>query len=168
MKQILVRKGMILVFALLALTAVVPSKACYKEIIDGPESLEIYTYAMWTFEIVVAGPGGTSMRVEDVIPAEFNVLSLSATEGDAYFYKKGKGKGATHIVWEIEEYTTAWHLVRLYVTIETRTNPSGKKVGLTTEGWYPLNEGATATFTYPDDSVYSVTTGGLSVYAYEP
>lgn len=178
MKLTLARRGMILLFAVLALTAVMPLEACHKRILEGPERLPIYTYATWTFEIAMqtlpydfAYP--CRMIVEDVIPAEFKLVDLWATEGEVQVITKGKGKGSTHIVWEIEEYTHR-HIVYLYVTIETRTNPSGKKVGLTSEGWHLLNEGAIATWTFADGYEYTWSAinepplGPLLVYAYEP
>lgn len=121
--------------------------------IDGPDQIGICLDqpTAFAFEITYMGPASL---IKDTVPAEFEVINVSASHGEAVFFSandNGQGKkesSATKIEWDVPEEESC-NLVRsIIVTVETRQN-SGKGHKYTTYeptkcGTLLLNKGAAA------------------------
>ena len=128
----------------LAITQLLPP-AIEKELLEGPDEIGIYlpltTGYVYTIEYT-----GPAALVKDTVPAEFEVLSLVPSDGDAIDFQKGKGgKSATKIEWDVPAGTNT-------LTVEIQTVASSGKghkdptivFKPTSCGPLPINDGATA------------------------
>jgi len=116
-----------------------------KELLEGPEQIGIYLPdpTLYVFEITYTGPDAL---VVDTVPAEFEILSLETSAGNAIFFdtSKGRGNSANRIEWFVLAGSNT-----LTVTIQTVPSPGkGHKEGTvfkpTSCGPLPINDGATA------------------------
>jgi len=117
-----------------------------KTLDEGPEEIGIYLPGptAYQYTIVYEGP---SALIKDTVPAEFEVLSLTTTDGTADFFKPGKGpksQSSTKIEWNVPGGIST-----LTVDIQTVKSPGhGKKTPdvfkPTSCGPLPINDGATA------------------------
>ncbi|MHC4173419.1 MAG: hypothetical protein ACYTBX_14680 [Planctomycetota bacterium] len=99
-----------------------PCLSLEKEIVDGPEQIEIYLPepTRYVFEIVYTGPPAL---IEDAVPAEFEVTDTDASDGTVSADPAGKGpksKSATIITWNVPAGSST-----LTVDIQTRESPGG-------------------------------------------
>jgi len=116
-----------------------------KTLVSGPEEIGISlpTATTYIYTIEYSGPAAL---VKDTVPAEFEVISLVATDGTADDFKPGKGgksQSSTKIEWLVPAGTNT-----LTVEIQTVESP-GKGHKQTTFkptscGPLPINDGATA------------------------
>lgn len=119
--------------------------------------IPIKTYQEWVFQIIVNNSGTPqNLTIKDTIPAEFDVLNVSASSGNATYYLAGGGYSATKLEWKV--FLEAGESGHLNVTIATRLSPSGKFYRFTSCGTYNLNEGARIV-------EYDITSNTLSVVA---
>jgi len=116
-----------------------------KTLLDGPEEIGISLPTATTYLYTIEYTGPPAL-VKDTVPAEFEVLSLAATDGAAIDFKPGKGpksQGATKIEWLVPAGTST-----LTVEIETVQSPGkGHKLTVfkpTSCGPLSINDGATA------------------------
>jgi len=112
----------------------------------GPAEIGIYlpTATRYVYEIAITS--AEEVLVKDTVPAEFEVVSLEATDGDANDFKPGKGKksqSSTKIEWLVPAGVNT-----LTVEIQTVESPGkGHKLTVfkpTSCGPLPINDGATA------------------------
>lgn len=113
---------------------VVNSVEIRKVLLSGNESVSLFTREVWKLRILIKGNG--NYTVLDTIPAEFEVLSVTASEGCFDTFHPGNSD-ATKITWTVhadgEEF--------LEVEIATKLNRAGKQE-FTSPGIYYLNSGA--------------------------
>ena len=129
---------------LLALGRASVGVAISKELIEGPEEIGISLPLPTTyiFEITYSGPDAL---VVDTVPAEFEIVSLVASDGVAIFFdpSQGNGNSANRIEWLVPEGTNT-----LTVEIQTVLSPGrGHKRVVhkpTSCGPLPINDGAIA------------------------
>jgi len=116
-----------------------------KTLLEGPVEIGIYLpqATQYVYIIEYAGPAAL---VTDTVPAEFEILSLLASNGNAIFFdtSKGKGNSANRIEWDVPAGINT-----LTVEIQTVASPGhGKKTPdvfkPTSCGELPINDGATA------------------------
>ncbi|WP_179192974.1 DUF11 domain-containing protein [Thermococcus litoralis] len=104
-------------------------------------NIPLKTYQEWVFQIEVNNSGTPrNLTIKDTIPAEFDVLSVSESAGNATYAPAGGGQAATKLEWSVE--LGAGESTHLNVTIATRLSPSGKFYAFTSCDTYDLNEGA--------------------------
>ena len=104
-------------------------------------SIPLKTYQEWVFQIEVNNSGTPqNLTIKDTIPAEFDVLNVSASSGNAIYYLAGGSYSATKLEWKV--FLEAGESAHLNITIATRLSPSGKFYRFTSCGTYNLNEGA--------------------------
>lgn len=117
--------------------------------IDGLDIVETHTYNEWTLEISVWNDGGsnaTDVVVHDVLPAELDLLSFTATDGALDSQQNGRGQmGSTSLTWNLDVLENGERAI-LTLVIGTTTNPAGKQE-FTSPGTYSLNDGAWVTGT---------------------
>ena len=124
--------------------------ALKKQLLEGPEEIGIALPepTRYVFEITYSNPEpDVPVRVTDTVPAEFEILELDATAGNAIFFNtsNGRGNSADRIEWDLPVGTTS---ASVTVTIQTvaspgrgHKNPTFKPVSC---GQLVLNDGATA------------------------
>jgi hypothetical protein len=105
-------------------------------LVSGNISVSTHTEEMWEYMIVVEGGADSNCTivVKDVVPGEFEILSITASTGSYVTWQTGK---ATHYEWTFTPsgYDT------LTVSIRTKLNPAGKQE-FTSPGYYDLDDGA--------------------------
>jgi hypothetical protein len=127
-----------------------------KTLVSGPAEIGIALPAptVFVFEISYSNPAGVPVRVLDTVPAEFEIVSLSASAGMAEHFKahkkaagQARGEAANRIVWDLDAGVGG----TLTVTIQTVQSPGrghARKGALvykpTSCGELSLNDGATA------------------------
>jgi len=117
-----------------------------KTLVEGPEEIGIYSPGPTPYQYTIVYTGPAAL-VKDTVPAEFEVISLVATDGTADDFKPGKGpksQSSTKIEWLVPAGTNT-----LTVDIQTVKSPGhGKKTPdvfkPTSCGPLPINDGATA------------------------
>ena len=117
-----------------------------KTLVEGPEEIGIYLPIATVYQYTIEYTGFAAL-VKDTVPAEFEVVSLVATDGTAIDFKPGKGnksQSSTKIEWLVPAGTST-----LTVEIQTVVSPGhGKKTPdvfkPTSCGALPINDGATA------------------------
>lgn len=115
-----------------------------KVLLEGPEEIGIYLPipTSYVFEINYTGP---EALVVDTVPAEFEIVSLAASAGDADWFEpsKGKGKSANRIEWSVPAGANT-----LTVTVQTApSNGKGHRTPVykpTSCGPLAINDGAVA------------------------
>ena len=124
--------------------------ALKKQLLEGPEEIGIGLPepTRYVFEITYSNPDpDVPVRITDTVPAEFEILELDATAGNAIFFNtsNGRGNSADRIEWDLPVGTTS---ASVTVTIQTvaspgrgHKNPTFKPVSC---GQLVLNDGATA------------------------
>jgi len=124
-----------------------PTPQIEKILFSGPEEIGIYLQqpTQYVYTIEYAGPAAL---VIDTVPAEFEVLSVVPSNGDAIFFETGKGQGksSTKIEWDVPVGINT-----LTVTIETvQSKSQGKVDGVKVTVYKPtscgplsINDGAT-------------------------
>ncbi len=119
-----------------------------KTLTEGPVEIGIYLPQPTIYEYEIAITSVQEVLVKDTVPAEFEVLSLVATDGTADEFKPGKGKksqSSTKIEWLVPAGINT-----LTVEIQTVVSPGkGHKnpevvFKPTSCGPLPINDGATA------------------------
>lgn len=119
-----------------------------KELLEGPPEIGIYLPepTLYMFEITYINYCGSAARIIDTVPAEFEIIDLFASDGEATFFdtSRGKGNSANRIVWDAPDGSST-----LKVWIQTVASPGkGHKEGIvfkpTSCGPLPINDGATA------------------------
>ena len=123
--------------------------AIKKKLLEGPEEIGIYLPlpTRYVFEITYSNPNPqTPVRIIDTVPAEFEILTLTASVGSAIFFdpSQGGGNSANRIEWDLP----AAQVANLVVEIQTVASPGkGHKDPVykpTQCGPLPINDGATA------------------------
>jgi len=116
-----------------------------KTLVGGPEEIGISLPIATVYQYTIVYTGFAAL-VTDTVPAEFEVLSLEATDGTAVDFKPGKGnksQSSTKIEWQAPAGTST-----LTVEIQTVESPGkGHKLTVfkpTSCGPLPINDGATA------------------------
>ncbi len=110
-----------------------------KILISGNKSVQTGVREFWTFRILLESYGiYDEITVKDTIPAEFEIISINASNGNYSLYHPGNGMmGATKLVWVVDGGGVEY----IDVTVATKLNPAGKQE-FTSSGIYYLNEGA--------------------------
>lgn len=129
--------------------AVTEEPTIEKQLLEGPQEIGISLLSptQYIFEIAYANPNpSTPVRITDTVPAEFEILSLSPSDGTASFFdpSKGKANSANRIVWDLPVGTAT---ATLTVEIQTVQSPGHTKAPVfkpTSCGPLPINDGATA------------------------
>lgn len=144
--------------------------------ISGPDEVFIHSYNEWELKITVTatnapGSGVEGVTVYDVLPAEFELLEWTASQGTLSITKQGKGKmGSTHLTWDVG-YLGCWigNSAELVLKIATTKNPAGKQE-FTSPGVYALNNGATAkgTVVENNEEITAGPTETITVKALDP
>lgn len=124
--------------------------ALEKQLLEGPKEIGIALPepTRYVFEITYSNPEpGVPVRVTDTVPAEFEILELEATAGNALFFNTshGRGNSADRIEWDLPVGTAS---ASMTVTIQTvaspgrgHRNPTFKPVSC---GLLVVNDGAMA------------------------
>ncbi len=109
-----------------------------KVLLSGNTTVPLFTREVWKFRILVESDAGENYTILDTIPAEFEVLSIAASDGSYTTHHPGTGRSCTtKIVWDVYVEGTEF----MDVTIATKHNPAGKQE-FTGPGSYNLNDGA--------------------------
>ncbi len=111
-----------------------PAVKIKKILLSGNTTVPLFTREVWKFRILVESSAGDSYTILDTIPAEFEVLSITASNGSYTTNYRGH---ATKIEWEVYVDGTEF----MDVTVATKCNPAGKQE-FTSQGSYDLNDGA--------------------------
>ncbi len=121
-----------------------------KQLLEGPEQIGISlpNSTPYVFKIAYSNPDpSVPVRVTDTVPAEFEILDLDATAGNAIFFdtSQGQGNSANRIEWDLPPGTTTAFLIVEIQTVESPGHGHRDTVFKPTScGPLPINDGATA------------------------
>ena len=105
-----------------------------KILFEGDTEVPLFEREVWTFRILVESEIEGNYTILDTIPAEFEILDITASSGS---YSQNHHGRSCEIVWNVHVEGTEY----MDVTVATKLNPAGKQE-FTSPGSYNLNDGA--------------------------
>ncbi|UCE74551.1 MAG: PKD domain-containing protein [Methanomassiliicoccales archaeon] len=113
--------------------------------ISGPDEVQIHTYAEWTLEVVITNKGGRDaleVVMSDVIPAEFELIGYSSSQGSVIIENNPGNMSPLFITWSVGTLSPD-ESATLTFKVGTTKNPAGKQE-FTSPGTYIINKGCSA------------------------
>jgi hypothetical protein len=121
-----------------------------KTLLEGPRPLEIaLPYATrYLFKVSYSNPEQQApVRIKDTVPAEFEILSATASVGDVRYFRTGRSRhgSANRLEWDLAEEETSGTLVIEVQTVQSPGRGHRSPVFKPTScGPLLLNDGAVA------------------------